>query len=66
MARQIRIPVRSFGSEVGTPAVPELAEWLKGKRGVEADLTTYRLERSLDGQEGVAVPPPAASSTASG
>ncbi|KDE56481.1 hypothetical protein [Methanoculleus sp. MH98A] len=56
MARQIRIPVRSFGSEVGTPAVPELAEWLKGKRGVVADLTTYRLERSLDVQEGVAIP----------
>ncbi|WP_301676140.1 hypothetical protein [Methanoculleus methanifontis] len=56
MARRITIPVRSFGSEVGIPAVPELAEWLKEKRGVEADLTTYRLERSLDAQEGVAVP----------
>lgn len=56
MARLIKIPVRSFGSEVGTPAVTELAEWLKGKRGVEANLTTYRLERSLDGQEGVATP----------
>ena len=56
MARRITIPVRAFGSEVGMPAVPELAEWLKGKRGVEADLTTYRLDRSLDGQEGVAVP----------
>ncbi len=38
------------------PAVPELAEWLNGKRGEEADLVTYRLERSLDAQEGVAVP----------
>lgn len=56
MARRITIPVRAFGSEVGMPAVPELAEWLKGKRGVEADLTTYRLDRSLDGQEGVALP----------
>ena len=56
MARRITIPVRSFGSEVGVPEVPELAEWLKGKRGKEADLTTYRLERSLDAQEGVAVP----------
>lgn len=52
----MRIPVRSFGSEVGTPTVPELAEWLKEKRGVEADLTTYRLDRSLGAQEGVAVP----------
>lgn len=56
MARQIRIPVRSFGSEVGRPGVPELAEWLKGKTGTEVDLTTYRLERSLDAQDGVSIP----------
>ncbi len=56
MARRITIPVRSFGSEVGMPTVPELTGWLKGKRGEEADLTTYRLERSLDAQEEVAVP----------
>ncbi|HOI14661.1 MAG TPA: hypothetical protein PLG75_12420 [Methanoculleus sp.] len=56
MARRITIPVRSFGSEVGVPEVPELAEWLKERRGKEADLTTYRLERSLDAQEGVAIP----------
>jgi len=56
MARLISIPVRSFGSEVGTPTIQEIAEWLKGKRGEEADLTTYRLEQSLATQEGVAVP----------
>lgn len=56
MARRITIPVRAFGSEVGIPGVSEIAEWLKRKRGVEADLTTYRLDRSLDGQEGVTVP----------
>jgi len=56
MARRIRIPVRSFGSEVGRPDVPELAEWLKGKTGTEVDLTTYRLERSLDAQDGVSIP----------
>ncbi|MDK2889891.1 MAG: hypothetical protein PWR21_523 [Methanoculleus sp.] len=56
MARRITIPVRSFGSEAGVPTVQELAEWLNGKRGEEADLVTYRLERSLDGQEDVAVP----------
>ncbi|MCM2466514.1 hypothetical protein [Methanoculleus oceani] len=38
------------------PTVPELAEWLKEKRGEEADLVTYRLEQSLDAQEGVAIP----------
>ncbi len=56
MARRITIPVRSFGSEVGTPAIPEVAEWLKGMRGEEADLATYRLSRSLADQESVAVP----------
>jgi len=56
MARRITIPVRSFGSEVATPTVPEVAEWLKEMRGEEADLTTYRLGRSLDTQEGVTVP----------
>ncbi|WP_317063556.1 hypothetical protein [Methanoculleus caldifontis] len=38
------------------PGVPELAEWLKGVRGEEADLTSYRLSRSLDAQEGVTAP----------
>ena len=56
MARRITIPVRSFGSEVPVPTVLELAEWLKGMRGEEADLTTYRLARSLDAQEGVTIP----------
>lgn len=56
MARRITIPVRSFGSEAVTPTVPELAKWLKGKRGEEADLIAYRLERSLDGQDEVATP----------
>jgi hypothetical protein len=56
MARRITIPVRSFGSEVGMPTVAELAEWLKEKRGEEVDLTTYRLERSLDAQKGVGLP----------
>ena len=56
MARRITIPVRSFGSEVGIPGVPELAEWLKGRKGEEADLTTYRLARSLDAQKDVGIP----------
>ena len=56
MARRITIPVRSFGSEAPVPTVPKLAEWLKGMRGEEADLTTYRLTRSLGAQEGVTVP----------
>ncbi len=56
MARRITIPVRSFGSEVGVPGVPELAGWLRRKRGEEVDLTTYRLDRSIEAQEGVAIP----------
>ncbi|HOB17281.1 MAG TPA: hypothetical protein PKK74_01090 [Candidatus Methanoculleus thermohydrogenotrophicum] len=56
MARRIPIPIRSFGSEVRVPTVPELAEWLKEKRGEEVDLTTYRLARSLDAQDGVTIP----------
>ncbi|NLM29984.1 MAG: hypothetical protein GX216_06095 [Methanomicrobiales archaeon] len=56
MARRITIPVRSFGSEVGVPTVPELAGWLRDVRGEEVDLTTYRLARSLEAQEGVTIP----------
>lgn len=56
MARRITIPVRSFGSEVGTPGVPELAGWLRGQRGEDVDLTVYRLARSLDAQRGVTIP----------
>lgn len=50
------MPVRSFGSEVGMPTVPEITGWLKEVKVVEADLTTYRLGRSIDAQEGVTVP----------
>lgn len=56
MARRITIPVRSFGSEVDVPGIPELAGWVKKARGVEVDLTTYRLARSLEAQEGVPIP----------
>jgi hypothetical protein len=56
MTRRITIPVRSFGSEVAVPGVSDLAEWLKGRAGEEADLTTYLIERSLDAQSGVEIP----------
>ncbi|NLZ30122.1 MAG: hypothetical protein GX885_05185 [Methanomicrobiales archaeon] len=56
MARRITIPVRSLGSEVRTPTVPELAGWLRGRRGEDVDLTIYRLARSLDAQKEVTIP----------
>ncbi|MDD1663436.1 MAG: hypothetical protein LUQ60_06795 [Methanomicrobiales archaeon] len=58
MAKVRRVPVRSFGSEVPEPNVPELAEWVKERKGVAGDLTTYLLEKSLDPQEGVDLPCP--------
>jgi hypothetical protein len=58
MAKVRRVPVRSFGSEVPEPTVPELAEWVKERKGVAGDLTTYLLEKSLDPQEGIDLPCP--------
>ena len=56
MAKVRRVPVRSFGSETPEPTVPELAGWVRERKGTEGDLTTYLLERSLDPQEGVDMP----------
>jgi hypothetical protein len=58
MAKIRRIPVRSFGSETPEPTVQMLAEWVKEKKGVAGDLTTYLLEESLNPQEGVDLPCP--------
>ena len=56
MAKARRVPVRSFGSEVEDPAVGELADWVRERRGSSADLTTYLIERSLSVQKGVDIP----------
>jgi hypothetical protein len=58
MAGTRRVAVRSFGSEVPEPAVRDLAEWVKRRRGTAGDLTSYYLEESLDPQEGVDLPCP--------
>ena len=58
MAKIRRVPVRSFGSETPEPTVQELAEWVKKRKGVAGDLTTYFLEESLNPQEGVDLPCP--------
>jgi hypothetical protein len=52
----MRIPVRSFGSEVSVPSVEGLAAWVARRRGQEADLVTYLLEQSLEAQSGVEIP----------
>jgi len=56
MAKLRRVPVRSFGSETPEPAVPELAAWVRERKGRAGDLTSYLLEKSLDPQEGVDMP----------
>ncbi len=56
MARRLKIPVRSFGSEVGTPTVEELAEWVAQRRGIGGDLVTCQLEISLEPQGDVDIP----------
>ncbi|MDD1663940.1 MAG: hypothetical protein LUQ32_01160 [Methanomicrobiales archaeon] len=58
MAKVRRVPVRSFGSETPEPTVRDLAEWVKERKGVAGDLTTYLLEESLNPQEGVDLPCP--------
>ncbi len=56
MTRKIRLPVRALGSEWGDPSLPELATWIAAHRGIEADLTTFKLDTSLHGQERVNIP----------
>jgi len=53
MARQRRIPVRSFGAEPPLPEASDLAGWIGSRRGREGDLISYLLEESLRLQEGV-------------
>jgi hypothetical protein len=56
MSKKIRIPVRALGSEVPDPGIPELSTWVAAHYGMEADLITYKLEESLNGQESVDIP----------
>ncbi len=57
MAKRLDIPVRAYGSEVGTPPVEELAAWIAGRRGKSGgDLVTYRLETSLAVQKPIESP----------
>ncbi len=58
MAKRLKFPVRSFGSEAVEPGVSQLAGWIREHRGTEADLTTYLLDRSFSPQmePGVDIP----------
>lgn len=57
MAKRLNIPVRSYGSEVGTPTIEELAAWIAARRGKSGgDLLTYKLETSLAAQQPIEVP----------
>ncbi len=57
MAKRLNIPMRSYGSEVGTPTIEELAAWIAEKRGKSGgDLITYQLETSLAAQQPIEAP----------
>jgi hypothetical protein len=58
MAKRQNLSTRAFGAEPGLPEVSLLAAWVAGNRGRMADITTYRLDRSLAPQvdAGIQVP----------
>ena len=47
MAKRLNLATRAFGAEPGVPDVAGLAEWIAEHKGRQADITTYRLDRSL-------------------
>ncbi len=47
MAKRLKFPVRSLGSEVPAPQLTSLAQWIAEHRGIEADLTTYLIDQSI-------------------
>lgn len=54
--KRIAVRTRSFGAEVGTPTVADLASWIPERRGIGGDLTAYLMERSFCLQQGVDFP----------
>lgn len=53
MARQRRIPIRSFGAEPPLPDTANLRGWIERRRGREGDITSYLLEEGLRPQGNV-------------
>lgn len=56
MAKCLKLPVRSLGSEVDDPSLKRIATWIADHHGQEGDLLNYKLEESLLNQEGVDLP----------
>ena len=56
MPKQLKIPIRSLGSEVEDPSISALSVWIATHRGIEADLITYKLEESIRVQKEVDIP----------
>lgn len=54
--KRIAVRTRSFGAEIGTPTVDDLASWIPEKRGLGGDLTAYQMERSFGLQKRVDFP----------
>ena len=55
MAKRQRLETRGFGGEAAIPPLSRLAERLRDRPGIEADLTTYRLLESLRLQLGAGI-----------
>ena len=53
MKKKISCVVRSIGSEPGEPDAADVAAWISGHRGEEADLISYALDRTLAAQDEV-------------
>ena len=47
MSKRLKLPTRAFGAEPHVPDIAALSDWIADNRGTAADLTTYRLTRSL-------------------
>jgi hypothetical protein len=56
MKKRQNLPVRSFGAEEPDPPASELAPWVARQRRVDADLISFKLERSLARQKHVEIP----------
>jgi hypothetical protein len=54
--KRIAVRTHSFGAEIRTPAVAELAPWIEERRGIGGDITAYLVERSFGIQQGIDLP----------
>jgi hypothetical protein len=60
MAKRLNLATRAFGAEPGVPDVAALAAWIQEHRGRMADITTFRLDRSLAPQVDAGIQAPCA------